>query len=250
MFGPKEGEEDLVEEECFWEFCLLLLGPSFDDEFLLTLGDVEPVELLLDRSGKGHKLLLYPVPQLLLLLKLQKDLELCLSYTPSFKYFPSLELSFFKFLLVESLWWLLTHGGGNGGCGADWPFGIKGAFFFLLTSVGRILPSEKNSSAGKDSSSKLSVTQKSKSLLELTSEGFDPKGCCSTGITSDWEKSCENEILGLMEETPQFSEQSSSAIFSFKTFWGNFKGNSPQTQKPKMTKPHTRIWFFCWDKGQ
>ena len=61
-------------EECL---CLMLLTPSFESGFLLTLGVDDPVELLLDRSGKGQKLLLGPVPQLLLLLKFQKDFELC-----------------------------------------------------------------------------------------------------------------------------------------------------------------------------
>lgn len=89
--------------------------------------------------------------------------------------------------------------------------------FFLLTSVGRILPCEKSSSAEDDSSSKLSLTQKSKSMVGFKPEEFDLKGSCSTGMTSDWEKSCENEILGLTEEeeeeaATQFSEQRSTAI--------------------------------------
>jgi len=69
-------------------------------------------------------------------------------------------------------------------------------------------------------------------MVEFRPEEFDLKGSCSTGMTSDWEKSCENEILGLTEEEeiPQFSEQRSTAI-SLKTFkvW-NLK---PQTRKEK-----------------
>lgn len=56
-------------------------------------------------------------------------------------------------------------------------------------------------------------------MLELNPDEFDLKGCFSTGMKSDWEKSWENEILGLMDDIPQFSEQSSTTIsFKFNLF--------------------------------
>lgn len=91
--------------------------------------------------------------------------------------------------------------------------------FFFLISVGKILPLWKSSSADQEPWSKLSpeVTppgmQKSKSTLELRLDGLefddDRNGRFSTGIASDWQKSRENEILGLMLE---FSDRRSTAI--------------------------------------
>lgn len=72
-------------------------------------------------------------------------------------------------------------GGGGGSCG-------------FLIWMGRIFPSEKSSSAEEESWPKLSLkTQKSKSMLELLDRRY-----CSMGTTLFGERSCENEIRGLI----------------------------------------------------
>lgn len=175
--------EEAEQEEDFWDWCLRLKLSL--DSVLLGIGDDEPVELLRDKSGKGHKVLAYPLPQF--------KLELRLNFQKTFEplcFCPSDEDSNVSGLVspeVSFLSWFCDVGAGGGGvfggCGAFGGSCFRGGPPILrLISMGRILPLKKSSSADDESRSKLSrKTQKSKSMLD---EEELERTYCSTGTIS------------------------------------------------------------------
>lgn len=177
-------EEDLL---LFWGMGLnasLLLLLLLLYNVLFGIGEEEPVELLRDSSGRGQKVLAYPLPQFKL------ELRLIFQNTAAFDELPA--CCFGPAGFVTGAGGIIAGGGGGGGC-------VVGAGpILLLISMGRIFPLWKSSSAEEDELSCRSKlwrkTQKSKSMLEV----LEDRTYCSTGTNPVWGISWEKDILGLI----------------------------------------------------
>lgn len=81
----------------------------------------------------------------------------------------------------------------------------------VLICEGRSFPSEKSSSAENDSWSRLSRTTEK---LKSTPVEFNRERWGSTGTTSYWERSWENEMRGLATRLGSSERSSVAAMFS------------------------------------